>query len=391
MERVPRGGVLHVPQLNTYQLNSSQPFPGMTTILLAGGGTGGHAMPALYLADEIRRQRPDVEPVLVGAQRGIEAALFAARPFRFHLLPTEPIYRRQWWRNVRWLAVLPRVLRGAARVLDDEGPAVVIGTGGYASGPVLWAAARRGIPIVLHEQNAFPGVTTRRLAARAAQIHLGFPEARARLTPGPHTAVHAFGNPVPPAPTVDRGAARRALGIAPDARVLFVVGGSQGSRALNEVVGACLERGMLQDVTLLWGTGRAHQDAWSRFDDPPRRIVRGFWDPIAEPLAAADLAVSRAGAMTVAELAGWGLPAVFVPLPTAAADHQTVNARALVDAGAGVLMPEADLSADRLAGDVTRLLGDRTGLAAMADRIRERGSRDAVRYIVESVLGLVTA
>lgn len=346
-------------------------------------------MPALALAEEIRRLRPDIEPVLVGALRGVEADLLPARPWRYHLLPSEPIYRRQWWRNVRWVTVLPRLLRAVGRVLDAERPAVVIGTGGYASAPVLWMAARRGIPIVLQEQNAYPGIATRALAGRAAQIHLGFPEAERYLTVGAHTVVHAFGNPVARVTGRDRAAARRALGIPPDARVLFVFGGSQGARPLNDAVGAALDRGLLRGVTLLWGTGRGHEDAWTRFHEPPARIVRGFWDPIADAYAAADLVLARSGAMTVAELAAWGLPAVFVPLPTAAADHQTANARALVEAGAAVLLPERALSAERLDRELAGLLADPQALARMAGRAGERGRTNAGRYIVEAVLQLV--
>ncbi|MEX1999174.1 MAG: undecaprenyldiphospho-muramoylpentapeptide beta-N-acetylglucosaminyltransferase [Gemmatimonadales bacterium] len=359
-------------------------------ILIAGGGTGGHLSPALALAEELRRQRPDIEPVLVGAERGVEAQMLPGRPCRYHLLPSEPIYRRQWWKNAKWIVTLPRVMRAVRRVLDQEQPAVVIGTGGYASGPVLWAAARRGIPIVLQEQNAYPGIATRRLAGKAAQIHLGFAEGQALLRPGPNTQVMASGNPVSVA-RADRAGARRALGIAPDARVLFVFGGSQGADAINTTVSACLDRGLLQGVTLLWGTGRGRVDAWTRWDKPPTRIVRGFWDPIAEAYAASDLVLSRAGAMTVAELAVWGLPAILVPLPTAAANHQTANARALAESGAAVLLPQAALTPERLDGEVQGLVGRPEALKAMSQAALKGAKPEAARYIVEAVLKLVTA
>src|SRR5207247_170229 len=151
-------------------------------VLLAGGGTGGHLMPALALAQALREARPEVEPVLVGALRGIEAAVLPHHPFRFHLVPIEPIHRRAWWLNLRWPLVAWRSWRAVGRILAVERPAVVIGTGGYAAGPVVLRAQRAGIPTVVQEQNAFPGLTSRWLAGGARQVHLGFPDARARRT-----------------------------------------------------------------------------------------------------------------------------------------------------------------------------------------------------------------
>src|SRR5262245_41955740 len=157
-------------------------------------------MPALALARVAAELGHDV--VLVGAQRGIEARILPRHPFRFHLLPIEPIYRRQWWRNLLLPLSALRALRAAQTVLEGERPAIVIGTGGSEAGPVVWSAQRTGgvIPTVLQEQNAFPGLTTRWLARRARQVHLGFPEARARLSLGPLTQVFDFGNPITPPP-----------------------------------------------------------------------------------------------------------------------------------------------------------------------------------------------
>src|SRR5216117_2159201 len=177
-------------------------------VLLAGGGTGGHLMPALALAQALQEARRGIEPVLVGAQRGIEVDVLPRYPFRHHLLPIEPIYRHTWWKNVRWPLILGRAWRAVGRVLDAERPAIVVGTGGYAAGPVVWRAQRRGVPTVLQEQNAFPGLTTRWLARRARQVHLGFPEARDRLRVARDTAVFAFGNPIRPPDQGDALAAR---------------------------------------------------------------------------------------------------------------------------------------------------------------------------------------
>jgi len=346
-------------------------------------------MPALAIAQELARVRPDIEPVLVGAQRGIEAAVLPRYPFRHHLLPAEPVYRRQWWKNLRWPAIAWRVWRAAGAVLDRESPALVIGTGGYAGAPIVWRAQRRGVPTVLQEQNAFPGLATRWLARRARQIHLGFPEGAARLGAGRGAQVFALGNPIRPPDAGDRGVALREFGLAPEWPALLLFGGSQGARALNEALAGALSGGHLDGVSVMWGTGAAQFERFASFERPGRVVVRGFLDPMTSAYRAADLIVCRAGAMTVAEVCAWGKPSVLVPLPTAAADHQTVNARALAAAGAGVLLSEADLTAASLAERVTMLLGDRARLAALAVGAAARGRPHATRDVVSKILTLV--
>ena len=358
-------------------------------VLLAGGGTGGHLMPALALAQALQDAGKGIEPVLVGAVRGIEAQVLPRYPFRHRLLPIEPIYRRTWWKNVRWLLIAGRVWRAVGRVLDEERPAIVIGTGGYAAGPVVWRAQRAGLPTVLVEENAFPGLTTRWLARRAGQIHLGFPEAGARLRPGPATKVFALGNPVrPPAPGA-RATALAELGLSDARPTLLVFGGSQGARAINYAVAGALERRLLDGVNVLWGTGMEHADALARYAAPGRVVIRGFFDPMTTPYRAADLVLARAGAMTVAELCAWGKPSILVPLPSAAADHQAYNARALAEVGAAIYLPEQDLTAYSLANQVGQLLADRSRLESVAARARVRGNPTAARDIVSKILTVV--
>ena len=355
-------------------------------IIIAGGGTGGHLMPALALA----RAAADAghEPVLVGAERGLEAQILPRHPFRFHLLPMEPLYRSAWWRNLRWPVIAVRVWRAAGQVLTRERPAIVIGTGGYAAGPVVWRAQRAGIPTVLQEANAFPGLATRLLARRARQIHLAFPEARARLTAGPTTEVCVTGNPVRPPEPGDRTTALAQFGLPPSRPTVLVIGGSQGSRALNEAVAGAIASGALAGVNVLWSTGLPHHAPYAHLEAPGHVVVRGFLDPIAPAYRAADLVVSRAGS-TVAELCAWGKASVLVPLPTAAADHQTFNARALADAGAAILLLERDLAPQSLADIVTRLVADPGRLASLAAAARGRGHPDAARDIMSKILTLI--
>lgn len=351
-------------------------------------------MPALALARAAAEADRAVEPVLVGAERGIEAQILPSQPFRFHLLPMEPLYRRAWWRNLRWPMIALRAWRAAGHVLAAERPAIVISTGGYAAGPVVWRAQRAGLPTALQEQNAFPGITTRLLARRARQLHLGFPEARARLTPGARTDVFALGNPIAPPPAdarpAHRAAALATFGLDPARPTVLVFGGSQGARALNEAVAGALAAGLLADVNVLWGTGTAQHALHARLAVPGRVAVHGFFDSMAPPYTAADLVVCRAGAMTVAELCAWAKPSVLVPLPRAAADHQAFNAHALAAVGAAVVLLERELSPAALSRVIAGLARDPARLGALARAARSRGHPDAARAIMSRILTLVS-
>jgi UDP-N-acetylglucosamine--N-acetylmuramyl-(pentapeptide) pyrophosphoryl-undecaprenol N-acetylglucosamine transferase len=362
------------------------------TVLFAGGGTGGHLMPALAIAEAMVKEDPSVRPFFVGAMRGVEATVLPARPWPYVLLPLEPIYRRQWWRNIGLPLRLWRSIRMARHILAREAPVLAVGTGGYVAGPVLLSAARGGVPTVLQEQNAFPGFATRQLASRARQIHLGFPEAAQHLHPGPDTVVRFSGNPIQPPPAVrpDRAAAKARLGFR-DAPLLLVVGGSQGALAINRVVGEALAGDRLTGggLQVLWQTGAGTHDQFVSFRRDGTVRVESFLDPIADAYAAADLVVARAGAMTMAELAAWGLPAILVPLPTAAADHQLANARAAAESGAAVLIEQRDLTPDSLAGSVRSLLGDSARLARLRESILGRGRPQAASDIAREALGLI--
>jgi UDP-N-acetylglucosamine--N-acetylmuramyl-(pentapeptide) pyrophosphoryl-undecaprenol N-acetylglucosamine transferase len=360
-----------------------------STVLIAGGGTGGHLMPALAIAEALRRSRPDLEPVLVGGTRGVEGKILPTRPFRYSLLPVEPIYRRQWWKNLRWPFVGWKLLRQIGRLLDQESPALVIGTGGYASAPVVWLAARRGIPTAIQEQNAFPGLTTRRLARRVRHIYLGMPEAQERLKPGKKTWTFDTGNPILPPNPERRAEAYTRFGIAPGRPVLLITGGSQGSLAINRAVADWIQQGGGRELTILWAAGRTTYSEFAGLHQPPAVQVFEFIDPMADAMAVADLAVARAGAITLAELCAWGVPSILIPLPTAAADHQTFNARALDACGAAVHLPQAVLTPASLGRTIDDLLKDTTRLTRLAECARNRGRPDAAREIVEHAVSLL--
>lgn len=346
-------------------------------------------MPALAIAGALRQMAPAYEPVLIGAIRGVEARILPGRDFRFHLLPSEPIYRRTWWRNVRWPVVAGRLLHQLRELFERESPVAVLGTGGYASGPVVWWGSRLRIPTAIQEQNAYPGVATRWLARQVRHIYLGLPEARGLIKPGSHTEIFDTGNPIAPPAPGRRSAALEFFGLDGRKPVILVTGGSQGALAINRAVAGWLDAGGLPDASLLWVTGRGTYDEFSKYHRPPAVRVVDFLDPMADGYAVANIVISRAGMLTVAELCAWGLPSILIPLPTAAADHQTHNARVLAEAGASEMLAQAELTPSRLAADIGRLLADDAARSSMAERARARGRPAAAADIVSNLLTLV--
>ncbi len=362
----------------------------MSTVLIAGGGTGGHLMPALAIAAAVHHASPDTRVVLAGAERGVEAAILPTRPYPYALLPVQPIHRRRWWRN----ATLPysawRSVAAARALLDRERPDVVVGTGGYASGPVVWSAARRGIPTAIQEQNAFPGLATRWLAGRVREIYLGVPEAAPRLKPGRQSAVVHTGNPITPPNRSPgfRGKARNRFLLTGALPVVVITGGSQGSLAINRQVAAWIDAGGGHDLQILWVAGKTTVGEFRRYHRPPFVQVFDFLDPMAEAWAVADLVVARAGMMTIAELCAWGIPSILIPLPTAAADHQTANAVALAQAGAAVHLPQESLKRGVLGAEIERLVGDGVIRTKLAGCALSRGKPGAAAEIAARIMAL---
>lgn len=342
-------------------------------------------MPALAIGSALRREHPDWRILLVGAERGVEARLLPARGFPYRLLPAEPLYRRKWWKNLRWPLLALRLIREVDRLLAAERPALVIGTGGYAAGPVVWRAARCGVPTAMLELNAYPGLAVRWLARSVREIWLGSPEARVRLRSGARTEIVDTGTPIsPPDPSLREEVLQR-FGLDPARPVLLVTGGSQGALALNLAVAEWIQSGGARSLQVLWATGRGTFGRFEALHRPPAVQVYDFLDPIGPAYAVASLALARAGMMTLAELCAWGVPSILVPLPSAAADHQTPNARAMQEAGAAIYLPQKDLSAARLGELVNGLLADPVRLAALRAAALARARPGATALILRRI------
>lgn len=368
-------------------------------ILLAGGGTGGHLYPALNLAAALRAARPDVELMLVGATRGIESRVLPGAGVPYRLLPMEPLRRRRPLRNWRLVGTAPAVLAGLRQVFRELDPQLVVGTGGYASGPAVLYGLLSGRRTAIQEQNAIPGLVTRWLSPRVDRVFLGYPEAAEGLAPGPETRVLAWGNPVAMQP--GRRATHRGREHGgddtfrwPAGRVVGVIGGSQGALGLNDRLAADLQDAMdwPEDTTLVWITGPDHlqrvNDAVTatRWSD---RIVTLPWvDDLGARLSGLNLAISRSGAMFCSELAAAGVPALLVPFPAAAGNHQKYNAAALQAAGAALMLEEGIMRRGDLWGEVLELLAQEERLLQMATEMRARGLPDAAERIAGELLDL---
>lgn len=363
-------------------------------IWFAGGGTGGHLFPALGIARAVTQARPDLLCFFIGARRGIEREVLPRSEFPHLLLDIHPLYRSRPWRNWQTVRGAATAGRALSRLGREQRPAAVVATGGYAAVAALSHAVFHHIPIVLQEQNSAPGLTTRVFSRFARQIHLGYPEAAGRLHPRKGALVRHSGNPIDPPDEErslqSRGLARQRWGLADDGRrVLLVFGGSQGARGINAVVGQWVRMNPVPSVQVLWITGPAEHPKYADLTAAGVRVLP-FVTPMAEAYAAADFAIARAGAMSTAELCAWGIPAVLVPLPTAAADHQTTNARALEQAGAAVVILQRELTVERLSSTISKLVSSPDKLARMSAAALHRARPRAAEEIARDVIALLT-
>lgn len=360
-------------------------------IIFAGGGTGGHLYPGLAIARAIKRVDPSVEPFFIGAMRGIERTVLPTTEFPHELLDLHPLYRARPWENWKTLRGAVTAWARLGKIAGSERPGCVVGTGGYASALALAYAAVHGIPYAVQEQNSFPGLTTRLFSRFARQVHNGFPEAAEHLKPGGNTQLFDSGNPIepPPEPRPDRLMARAAWGFpSSGGRVMLIYGGSQGSKAINDVVSAWVTSGLPDGLFIIWATGQGTYPDYSRLESGRVR-VQAYIAPMTSAYSAADFALSRGGAMATAELAAWGIPPVVVPLPTAAADHQTANAKALARAGAAEFLRQSELTVASLDKSVRALLDDPALLERRSRAVLLRARPHAAAEIAQLILDMV--
>ncbi|MCH8024086.1 MAG: undecaprenyldiphospho-muramoylpentapeptide beta-N-acetylglucosaminyltransferase [Candidatus Marinimicrobia bacterium] len=369
-----------------------EPGPNKLRVLIAGGGTGGHLYPAIAIADGLRKRQPGSDIRFIGSQWGLEATVLPRRNEIFYPLNITGLQRGfsgdAIKRNLNFSWRFLIAYRRCRQILRSFKPQVVVGTGGYASGIPLLAAQRKKLATLLQEQNSYPGFTTRRLAKKASLVCLTYEEAAPYLETDRWVLT---GNPVrfatdPPS----QADSRRRLGLPLDQPVVFVLGGSQGSTPLNNhFMGNWRRYTEDMGLSLLWQTGRKDfERLQGEVDSGVPVVLLPFIEDMAAAYMAADLVICRAGAMTLSELTALGRPAVLVPLPTAAADHQTLNARVLRRKKAARLVPQVKLAAGVLEETVRDLFSDPNKLVEMAKRSLAQARPEASETISNHILEL---
>jgi UDP-N-acetylglucosamine--N-acetylmuramyl-(pentapeptide) pyrophosphoryl-undecaprenol N-acetylglucosamine transferase len=359
-------------------------------IIISGGGTGGHIFPALSIADAIKSIQPNADILFVGAENRMEMQRVPEAGYKIVGLPIAGFNRKQLWKNIKVLWLILKSQRKARKVIKDFKPQVVVGVGGYASGPTLKTAAQMNIPTIIQEQNSYAGVTNKLLAKNAKMICVAY-EGMERFFP--HEKLKLTGNPVRSnlvAKAANREEAMKSMGLDPAKKCILIVGGSLGARSMNESVLSNIELiKSNRDIQFIWQTGKFYfEEMKLRVQDagkPANLIVTDFVTNMADALAAANLVVSRAGAGSISEFALLGKAVILVPSPNVSEDHQTKNAMALVEKDAAIHVSDAEAK-EELIKTAVATVNNAEKLETLSSNIKKMAKPNAAQDIAKQVL-----
>lgn len=362
-------------------------------ILLTGGGTGGHIFPAVVIANEVKRLQADAELLFVGTQRGLESSVVPRLGYNIKFVDVRFLVRKLTFKNFVTLYKAIKSVFEAKKIIKEFRPHVVVGTGGYVSGPVVLAATMAKVPTLVHEQNAFPGLTTRLLASRVTRVAVSHAEAVKRLKSGTRTVV--TGHPVRREFfETQRSHAREKMNLGAKNKLILVVGGSGGAKKINQVTLQSAPRILADPNTILMHiTGKRYltwvqeekEKMQLRQDVADRYMVTDFIHDIPLAMAACDLIVARSGGM-VHEMTVAGCPSVLIPSPNVTDDHQLHNALAMAENGAALVIEERDLTAEKFAETITDLVSDSKRLEKMQELTRAIGKPQAGSNLAKIIL-----
>jgi len=391
----------NISETNRHDPASLQHIEPYKSVVLAGGGTGGHIYPAIGIAQALQRLDDTVDIVFVGGAGKLESTLVPKHGFRFLPISVAGFPRRI---TLQWFPVIWKALRGLTQSLQymtQLKPDVVIGTGGYVSGPVLLAALLRRIPIVIQEQNASVGLTNGILARWAKAVYLAMASARKDNALRHTKHIEITGNPIRPAIAEfpRRDETYKKFGLSPDLKTVFVMGGSQGARAINAAVVTALPHLLefAKHIQIVHQTGAAEAETvQTEYEKHTRshteflHCVRPFFDTVEEIYSIADVMICRAGGMTVAEVTACGIPAIFIPLPSQTGNDQVLNAHSVAKAGAAVVMEQGKFTAETLVDKLINVLLDINTHERMVTASRALGKPHASDDIAKSILSHVS-
>ena len=349
--------------------------------LISGGGTGGHIFPAVSIANALREADPEADILFVGALGRMEMERVPQAGYKIVGLPVRGFNRSQPWKNISVMWDLMRSLIQVKKIIRDFKPQVGIGVGGYASGAAMWMAAKMGIPILLQEQNGFAGVTNKLLKDKAAKICVAYPGMEKFF---PAEKIILTGNPV--RQNLTEGVRKPS-----EVQNLLIIGGSLGARTINRAVAAGLKQLVAAGIHVVWQTGKTYyaecRQAWENAGSPASIECLDFLSDMPDRYAQADLDISRAGASSISEICLLGKPAILVPSPNVAEDHQTHNAMALVNRNAAVLVKDIE-AAEKLIPTALELIQDKKQLESLHMHVLALAERDSAKRIAEEVMKL---
>ncbi|AUB52073.1 undecaprenyldiphospho-muramoylpentapeptide beta-N-acetylglucosaminyltransferase [Enterococcus mundtii] len=358
-------------------------------ILVTGGGTGGHIYPALAFVNYVKTQEPNAEFMYVGAKRGLENKIVPTTGIPFHTLEIQGFQRKFSLANVKTIQLFLKSIHQAKKILKEFQPDIVIGTGGYVSGAVVYASAKLGIPTIIHEQNSVPGMTNKFLSRYVDRIALSFKDA---ATFFPEDKSVLIGNPRAQevADTMKTDILKK-FDLDPEKKTVLIFGGSQGALKINQAVTSYLDTFEATDYQILYASGeRYYQSIKEKLGETKANIsIQPYINEMAAVMAASDLLVGRAGATSIAELTALGLPAILIPSPYVTNDHQTKNAMSLVRVGAAKMIADGELDGDSLGAAINEIMTDETLQKSMSTASKTLGIPDASERLYQLAKSLI--
>ena len=360
-------------------------------ILLSGGGTGGHVYPAIAIANKIKEENPEAEIIFVGTEKGIESEIVPKYGYELKTVTVQGFKRKIDFENVKRVFKLFKGLEQSRKIVKKFKPDVVIGTGGYVSGPVLFNSSMSKVPTIVHEQNSFPGVTNKILAKMVTKVLTSFEDSHERFPEETRNKLVLTGNPVRKEILISKkSVSRRKLGIQEDKKMVLCYGGSGGSRKINDSMKLVIRNLVNDDIAFIYATGKNFYDGFisdiNDLDLKPYQKVVPYLEDMATALAACDIVIGSAGAISLAEITALGKPSIIIPKAYTAENHQEYNAKSVESKGACIAILEKNLTPETLNETVYKLLGDRDLLLDMSNASKEIGKPEAIDIIYKEVM-----